>query len=257
MGKKAVKSDAGMRRAGEAAAAKDADVHFEVAAVFLCDQIGGGFGCAKEGVKRAVDPAIFGDAVKILGAGVFPTRGKFDERNFVGSVAINFVGAEEKENGFGAMLASGFEEIDGAEGVDFKIENGNVAGFVMGRLRGAVNDEIEAARKEHFVERGAIANIHGVMREIFSRRFEAVEIPEGVAGGAEKFAAHIVVNANDDVALTVQKVDRFGTDKAAAAGDENGSWWHRSLSPVCVDAVLQGAANKAVNSSPHAVRRIE
>ena len=46
------------------------------------------------------------------------------------------------------MLAGRFEEIDGAEGVDFKIENRNVAGFVVGRLRGAVNDEIEAARAE-------------------------------------------------------------------------------------------------------------
>ncbi len=164
--KKAVKFDAGMRRASEAATAKNADVHFEVAAVFLCDQIGSGFGCAKERVKRAVNAAIFGDAVKILGASVFPTRGKFDERNFVGSVAINFVGAKEKENGFGAMLAGGFEEIDGAEGVDFKIENGNVASFVVRRLRGAVNDEIEAARAEKFVECGAVANIHGEVREI-------------------------------------------------------------------------------------------
>ena len=35
--KKTVKLDAGVRRAGEAAAAKNADVHFEVAAVFLGD----------------------------------------------------------------------------------------------------------------------------------------------------------------------------------------------------------------------------
>ena len=122
------------------------------------------------------------------------------------------------------MLARGFKKIDGAEGVNFKVEDGDVAGFVVRRLRGAVNDEIEAARAEQFVERGPVANIHGVMREIFGRSFEAVEIPEGVTGGAEKFAAHIVVNADDGVALTVKMFDRFGTDKAAASGDENGSW---------------------------------
>src|SRR2546423_3072232 len=114
-----------MRRAGEAAAAKDADVHFEVAAVFLCDQIGGGFGCAKEGVKRAVDPAIFGDAVKILGAGVFPTRGKFDERNFVGGVAIKFVGAEGKGNGFGATVPRWVRGLEGAGAVGIKKNEGN------------------------------------------------------------------------------------------------------------------------------------
>ncbi len=120
-------------------------------------------------MKRAVNAAIFGDAVKILGARVFPASGKFDERNFIGGVAVNFVGAEEKENGFGAMLASGFEEIDSAEGVDFKVENGNVAGFVVRGLRGAVNDEIEAARAEEFVECGAAANVSGEVRETGDR----------------------------------------------------------------------------------------
>src|SRR5256885_15761325 len=108
-----------MRRAGEAAAAKDADVHFEVAAVFLCDQIGGGFGCAKEGVKRAVDPAIFGDAVKILGAGVFPTRGKFLSSNFPRGGATNAPGALEKAHGIAATVARGFYAFGCAQSVSF------------------------------------------------------------------------------------------------------------------------------------------
>ena len=91
----------------------------------------------------------------------------------------------------------------------------------MRRLRGAVNDEIEAARAEKFVECGTVANIHGEVCEIFGRGLETVEIPESVAGGAEKLAPHVVVNADDSVALAVKIFDRFGTDKAAAAGDED------------------------------------
>jgi len=49
------------------------------------------------------------------------------------------------------------------------------------------------------------------MRESFGRGLEAVEIPEGVTGGAEKFAAHIVVNADDGVALAVKMFDSFRT----------------------------------------------
>jgi len=175
-------------------------------------------------VKRAIDAAIFRNAVKIFGACVFPARGKLDKRNFVGRVAVNFVSAKKKENGFGTMLASGFEEIDGAEGVDFKIEYGNIAGFVVRGLRGAVNDEIEAARAEKFVERGAVANVRGEMREIFRGRFEAIEIPERVAGGAEKFAAHVVVNAHDGIALAVKMFGGLRTNEAAASGDKNNLW---------------------------------
>ena len=180
-------------------------------------------------MERAIDAAIFRDAVKIFGAGVFPASGKFSERNFVGSVAVNFVGAEKNENGIGRMLAGGFEEINGAESVDFKIENGNVAGFIVRGLRGAVNDEIEATRAKKFVESNAVANVHGEVREIFGGRFEALEIPEGVAGGAEKFAAHVVVNADDGVALTIEMFNGFRADEAAASRDENRLWHERSF----------------------------
>ena len=91
--------------------------------------------------------------MKIFGVGVFPASGKFNESNFVRSVAVNFIGAEKNKNGFGRMLARGFKKIDGAEGVNFKVEDGDVAGFVVRRLRGAVNDEIEAAGGLHGVSR--------------------------------------------------------------------------------------------------------
>ena len=75
--KKSVEFDAGVRRAGKTAAAEDADVHAEVAAVFLGHEIGGGFRSAEERVKSAINAAIFVDALEIFGAGVIPARFEF------------------------------------------------------------------------------------------------------------------------------------------------------------------------------------
>jgi hypothetical protein len=84
-----------------------------------------------------------------------------------------------------------------------------------------MHDEIEAVGVEEFVESGAVANVYGEVREILCRRLEAVEIPESVAEGAEKFAAHVVVNADDGMALAVNVFDGFGPNEAAAAGDQD------------------------------------
>jgi len=64
--KKAVKLNAGMRWTCKAAAPKNSDIHFEVAAVFLRDQIGRGFRSSEERMKRLVNAATFGDAVEIF-----------------------------------------------------------------------------------------------------------------------------------------------------------------------------------------------
>ena len=147
IGKKTVKLDAGMRRAGEASASENADFHAEIPAVFLGHQVRRGFGGAEERMQRAVDAAIFGDAVVVLWAGIFPAGFQFLEGEFVGRVTINLVGAQKNEDRFGAMKARGFEKIDRAEGVDFKIENGDIPRLVVRRLRRTVNDQIEAAER--------------------------------------------------------------------------------------------------------------
>ena len=65
--------DARMRRPGEAATSEDANLHAEVPAVLLRHQVGGSLRSAEERMQRAVDAAIFRDAVVVLWAGVFPT----------------------------------------------------------------------------------------------------------------------------------------------------------------------------------------
>jgi hypothetical protein len=58
--------------------------------------------------------------------------------------------------------------------------------------------------------------------ELFCGELKPIEIPERIASGAKKFAAHVVVHADDVVALPVEMLDSFRADESAAAGDENG-----------------------------------
>ena len=148
VGKKAVKFDAGVRRPGEAAAAENTDLHSEIAAVFLGHQVRRRFRGAKQRMQRAVNAAVFRNAVVVFRSRILPAGFQFLERDFVGGVAINLVGAQKDENRFGTVEAGGFEKIDRAESVDFEIQNGDVARLVVGGLSGAVNDEIEALRAE-------------------------------------------------------------------------------------------------------------
>ena len=95
-------------------------------------------------MERLVDPAIFADAVVVFWPGVFPAGFELLEGKFVGGVAIDLIGAEKDEDRFGTMEARGLEQVDRAKRINFKIENGDIARFVVGRLRGTVNDQIEA-----------------------------------------------------------------------------------------------------------------
>jgi hypothetical protein len=110
------------------------------------------------------------------------------------------------------MLACGFEEIDRSEGIDLKIKDGTVASLVMGGLRGAVNNQIEAIGFEEFVQGVAVTDIEARVLKILGGTLEAIQIPGGVALGAKKDLAHVVVHADDAMALPVKMLHRFRTD---------------------------------------------
>ena len=114
VGKESVKFDAGVRRPGEATAAENTDLHAEIAAIFLSHQVSRGLGGTEERMKRAVDAAIFIDAVEVFGTGVFPAGFEFLQREFVGGIAVDLVGAETNENRLRTMKTGGFEKIDRA-----------------------------------------------------------------------------------------------------------------------------------------------
>ena len=107
------------------------------------------------------------------------------------------------------MLASGFEQVDGSECVHFKIEDRNVAGLVMRRLRRTMDDQIESIALEKFLQGSAIADIQTCVLKILCRALQPIEIPCGVALRAKKKLAHVVVHTDDAMALAVKMLDRF------------------------------------------------
>jgi len=104
-----VKLDARMRRTDEATTPKDADLHAEVAAIFLGHQVGGSLGSPEERMERTVDAAIFVDAVVILGPCIFPPGLELLEGKFAGGVAVHLVGAEKNEKEAAALARTRLE----------------------------------------------------------------------------------------------------------------------------------------------------
>ena len=219
----AVKFDAGVIGAGEAAAAEGAGGQIKVAAVFLDHHVGGDFAGAEEGVFGLVDRERFRNAVGVGGVGVVPACGEFGECDAVGGVAVDFVRRHVDERGFRGGLAGGFEEVEGADGVGVEVVEGDGGGAVVGRLRGGVDDDRGANGFDEGEDAGAVADVEFVVDEAGELGGEARLVPAGVTGGAEEDGALVVVDAVNGVAEFARKVDAdFGADEAGGTGDEEG-----------------------------------
>ena len=210
-----------MMLAGEATAAKNADVHFEVTSVFLCHHVGCRFARAKKAVQRLVNPAVLAHAMPVFRPRVFPTRWQFLQRYFIRRVAINLVRRRKNKDGFLVRLARGFEQVECACRVDVKINKRNLSRLVMRRLRGTVNDHVEPLLFEQIEDFGPVANVQVQGAETPGVFLELFEIPQSVARRPEKLTAQIVVNPDDFVAFTVKMSNGFGANQTTGAGDQN------------------------------------
>ena len=119
------------------------------------------------------------------------------------------------------MLSCRLQEIHGADRVDVEIDQRNLARLIVRRLRRAVDDQIESLRSKKFFDGSPVANIQRRVRKPLGRSFQPLEIPERIARGAEKHAAHIVVHADDFMPLPVKVLDRLRADQTTASGDKN------------------------------------
>lgn len=119
------------------------------------------------------------------------------------------------------MKPCSFEQVHGAQSIDFEIEDGNIAGLVVRRLRGTVNDEIEGARAEKSFQSDAVADIPVVMCEILGHPAQPLQISSGLALCPEKDGPHVVVDPMHLVALTIKMFRGFRADQAAGAGNEH------------------------------------
>src|ERR1700741_1950121 len=202
-------------------------------------------------MKRAVDAAVFIYTFVVFWPGIFPPGFQFLQRNFVGSIAVNLVGAQKNENRLGTMEARGFEKIHGAQRVDFKIENRDIAGLIVRRLPGPVHDQVETLRTEERLEGSAVPDVDLVVLEVLRDTPQPIEIPAGVTGITEKDLAHVVIDTVDLMALAVEIFHGFRTDEPTGTGNQNCIWLHlESLLPHRDWAGNQYYASDSANLYP-------
>src|SRR5690606_6058041 len=115
----------------------------EVAAVFLHHHVGSGLGDAEQAVHGGVDAHALVDAVLGIGVGrvQLPAGRLLHQRQVVGGVAVDFIGAEEDERRVRAMGAGEREQGEGAAGIDREVGLRIARRPVVGGLRGGVDDD--------------------------------------------------------------------------------------------------------------------
>src|SRR5215469_15446534 len=107
------------------------------------------------------------------------------------------------------METRGLQKIHGTERIDFEIEQGNVSGLVVRRLRRAMDNQIEPLGAEKRFQRNSVADVKIIVGEVLCYATQSFEIPCGIAGLSEKDLPHVVIDAVDLMALAVKILNRF------------------------------------------------
>lgn len=214
----AVELDSRVIGSGQAATAKGASGHIEVAPIFLNHNIGGNFGGAKERVLGLIDRESFRDAVFESGIVVIPAGAEFLELDGVRTVAIDLVGGHMDEGGFGAGAAGGFEKVQRTDRVGIEIGEWDGCCAVVGRLGGSVDDDGGFDFRDEVEDAFAVADVKGDVLVGGDFLAQAVERPSCVAFGAEEDGAFVVVEANDSIVTAGEVEADFRADKTAGAG---------------------------------------
>ena len=217
----AVQLDAGVVRAGEAAATEDARPQAEVAPVLLSEHVGCDLGCAEEGVKAAFDRHGLVDALIEARVGVVPPRLQLHQRHAVGVVAVDLVRRHRDEHGFGSVTTARLEQVEGADSVDVEVVERARGGEVVAGLGRGMDHELVAALGEQVLDRLPVTDVDRVVRVVTAPCLEPLPVPRGVALGAEEVGAHVVVDSVDREAQTIEELDRLRADQARAAGHEH------------------------------------
>ena len=134
---KTVQFHSGVRRAGQAAAAKHAGLQTKVFAVFLGEHVAGDLGCSEQRVQAAIDRKILCNTMLIARIVVVPAGLQLFQRDLVWPVAVDLVCAHLNEHGLGRVTATRFEQVQRAHRVDIKIVERALCGQVVARLRAA------------------------------------------------------------------------------------------------------------------------
>ncbi len=217
----AVELDAAVVGAREAAAAQAAGGHVEIASVLLHHHVAGDLRGAEQRVLRLVDCEGLCDAVRVGRIGVVPAGFELLERDAVGGVAVNLVGAHVHEGRLGAGLAGGLQHVERADRVGVEIVERDRGGAVVRGLRGGVHDGGGLHLFEQREHAGAVTDIELVVDEARQLAHEAVLVPPGVALRTEEDGALVVIHTVDRVAeFACEIAANLGANEAGRPGDD-------------------------------------
>ena len=214
----AVELDGGVIGARQAAAAEHADRHLEVAPILLTQHIGGHLRRAEERVQALIDRKRLVDAVAAFG--VVPAPCVLDERQAVGAIAIDLVGAEEAERRLAREVARRDQQVQRADGVDVEILVGNRCRLVVRGLRRGVDDEVRPLGAHQFAHAVAIADVQFDVAIPAQLARQCLHHRPRRAAGAEEPGAQIVVDADDVPALGGERARALRADQTARSRDE-------------------------------------
>lgn len=93
----------------------------------------------------------------------------------------------------------------------------------MTRLGRSVDQQLWLDLLDQVSNATTVSDIEFAMREVVAGTFQPLLIPAGIAGGAEEFGAHIVVNSNDTPASGIEVRHDLGTNESIRPGDQNGA----------------------------------
>src|SRR6267378_7159531 len=221
-----------MAGSGQTAAAEAGGLEAEIAAIFLDDDIGRQFRRAEQAVQAIVDAHRLVDAVRrerMLGTDL-PTRFLLDERQQVGRVAIDLVGAGEDEDRIGAVEAGRLEQVERAVGVDGEIDLRIACRPIMRRLSRGMDDRVDrgAILGEGRVHQLGVADVAVDMAIALDLDLEPLAAPRRARVIAEEDAPHVVVDADDIEPLRRQEADRLGPDQPGRSRYNNHAHFLRS-----------------------------
>ncbi len=208
-----------MLRPGKATAAKDSYRHLKIAPEFLAHDIGGHFGSAKNGMQALVDGHAFVHAIQA--AGIVVALVEFDERQIVGPITVDLIRARKTEWRFPAEIARRHQHVHGAQGIHVEVFVGNGRRFVVGRLRGGVNDELRPFGVAHLPHGLPVADIDGQVPVTRQHRLQFAHDRIRRPLLAEELPAHIVVDPHNLPAFGRKLADAFRTDQPARSCDKS------------------------------------
>ena len=223
--------DATVVRPGQAATAQAAGLHPEIAPILLHHDVRGHLGRPKERVFAGIDGESFRDPLPVRGVVVVPPGLELFQFDEVRPVPVHLVGGHVGEGALRAGPPGGFQQVEGADGVDVEIVKGTGGGEVVAGLGGGVDDGRRLKLGDELQDLFTVADIQLVVFEVLIIFFQPLLVPAGVAAGPEEVGPLVVVDPVNLRPLPGEVADHLRTDQTRRSSDEE---LHSKTARLCV-----------------------